>query len=612
MASLRYKIGFSYFIIVVIGLLTSAFAVYNFSRLSDTFGLLLRENYENIFAAQNMFKSLERQENAQLSMLVSDIDMAYVQFNTNRVGFLGWMEKAKGRNQSETIKSVLDRINDNYDRYNQLTDSLYKMLQFKGINKRATEFKFNAIRPIADSLKEDCFRYLEFSQDAATLTQDKLNKISNDATLTVITISLISVFLSFFLSASFARTILTPAEKLTRSVRKISKGQLNQKIDINTNDEIGELGREFNKMTERLRIYEQTNIHKLLAEKRKSETIVENIVDPIIVTDEEGKVVLMNQAAVTILETNSDTWQGEPLDKVIKDKRLIETLRPERISRFEVEHRDSLIEIVKKDIKLYFRPRQAIILDENGNRQGVVTLLQDVTKFKNLDMMKSEFIATVSHELRTPLTSLSMGVDILSQGVIGHTNKRQKELLSTIKDDLERLRKLIKDLLDLSKLESGKYELKKEYVNFRKLVADAVKPFKLPFKEKKIKLNIDVPNDLPEFNGDFHQLMWVVSNLLNNALRHTDSEGRVELKASKRNNEILIAVSDTGHGISPEHLKTIFDKFVQIKSSTETTPGSVGLGLAIAREVVEAHGGRIWVESQVGVGSTFYFTLPIT
>jgi two-component system, NtrC family, sensor histidine kinase KinB len=608
--SLRYKIGFYYFVIVVISLATSAFAVYNFSRLSDTFGLVLHDNYESVSAAQNMFKALERQENAQLSMLLQDIDNAYIQFNFNRGNFLGWLEKAKRGGQNEREKYVLDRITQDYHQYNLLADSLYRLLQIKGHTSVASNFKSKVIRPIADSLKERCFEYLEINQDAMTRTEQRLNQTASDATLTVITISLVAVFMSIFTSARFTKTILQPAEKLTQSVRKISEGQLNQKIDVTTDDEIGELGREFNKMTERLRTYEQLNIHQLIAEKKKSETIVESIADPVIVTDQRGALMLMNQAAATVFDVHGSNWQAKPLREVIGNQSWAEVLEPNGSQRTEKENRDQLFAFVRNNVTLYFRPRQAQIVDEQGNVQGIVTLLQDVTRFKDLDRMKSEFIATVSHELRTPLTSLSMGIDILSEGVVGSVNQRQKDLLVAAKDDSERLRKLVKGLLDLSKLESGKYEMKKELVDFRTLVAEAVRPLRLPFEEKQIHLELEVPERLPNYFADPHQLMWVVTNLLSNALRYTDRGGKVHLGAKEEEGRLLVTVTDTGHGIPREHQETVFDKFVQVKSSTETTPGSVGLGLAIAREVVEAHGGRIWLESTVGVGSTFFFTLP--
>ncbi len=610
MTSLRYKIGLYYLVIVVIGLVTSAFAVYNFSRLRDTFGLVLRDNYESVSAAQNMFKALERQENAQLSMLLQDIDLAYIQFNFNRGNFLGWLEKARRGGRSAREKVVLERITQDYHKYNQLSDSLYRLLQIRGQTSVASNFKSNVIRPIADSLKERCFEYLEINQDAMTHTEERLNQTASDATLTVITISLVAVFLSFFTSARFTKTILRPAEKLTQSVRRISEGQLNQKIDVNTDDEIGELGSEFNKMTERLRAYEQMNIHQLIAEKKKSETIVESIADPVIVTDRQGCLMLMNQAAATVFNVLGSNWQSKPLREVIGNQSWVEMLELNGVQRYEEENRDPLFAFVRNNVTLYFRPRQAQIVDEQGNVQGVVTLLQDVTRFKDLDRMKSEFIATVSHELRTPLTSLSMGIDILSQGVVGAVNQRQRELLVAAKDDSERLRKLVKDLLDLSKLESGKYEMKKEFVDFRRLVAEAIRPLRLPFEEKQIHLEFDVPERFPALFADPHQLIWVVTNLLSNALRFTDPGGSVHLKAKEEEGGLLVTVSDTGHGIPHEHQETVFDKFVQVKSPTETTPGSVGLGLAIAREVVEAHGGRIWLESTMDVGSTFFFTLP--
>lgn len=611
MTSLRYKIGFSYLVIVVIGLATSFFAVYNFSRLRDTFGLVLHDNYEGVIAAQNLVKALERQENAQLSMLLEDVDLAYIQFKINRVGFLGWLEKAKRRKSIGQEAMLLDSITNTYTRYNYLADSLYHLLQMKGHTPAAAKFKNMIVRPVAALLKDECFEFLEINQDAMARTEEKLNRIAHEATLTVIMISVGAVVLSFFTSARFTRSIIRPAEKLTQSVRNISTGHLNQKIDVNTDDEIGVLGREFNKMTERLRMYEQMNIHQLIAEKKKSETIVESIADPVIVTDEEGTLVLMNQAAATIFDVRQYNWRGKTVREVIGNQSWAEMLERIGDQHADLERRDLFLAFTRNGKTLYFRPRQTQIKDEEGKIQGVVTLLQDVTRFKDLDRMKSEFIATVSHEFRTPLTSLSMGIDILSQEVVGSVNQRQKELLAAAKDDLERLRKLVKELLDLSKLESGKHEMKKEPVDFRQLVADAVRPLRLPFEEKHITLELLISERLPVISADPHQLTWVISNLLSNALRFTDSGGRVCLNAKPRKKELLVSVADTGQGIPLEYQENIFDKFVQVNSSTETTPGSVGLGLAIAREVVETHGGRIWVKSQVGIGSTFFFTIPI-
>ena len=187
----------------------------------------------------------------------------------------------------------------------------------------------------------------------------------------------------------------------------------------------------------------------------------------------------------------------------------------------------------------------------------------------------------------------------------------QKKILVSAKDDVERLRKLVKDLLDLSRLESGKYELKKELVQIERLVNESVRSMQLQFNEKDITVNIKIPSILPAVVVDPHQYAWVITNLLNNALRHTTPGGTVVLTAEHTAAELLVSIADTGEGIPKEYQETIFEKFVQIKGAAETTPGSVGLGLAIAREVVEEHGGKIWVQSKVGSGSTFYFTIPL-
>jgi NtrC-family two-component system sensor histidine kinase KinB len=228
-----------------------------------------------------------------------------------------------------------------------------------------------------------------------------------------------------------------------------------------------------------------------------------------------------------------------------------------------------------------------------------------------LETMKSEFIATVSHELRTPITSLGMEVDILHKEVLGSVNEAQKKVLISAKDDVERLRKLVKDLLDLSRLESGRYTLKKEWVQIERLVGESVRSMQLQFNEKNIAIDVKIPPALPAVMVDPHQYTWVITNLLSNALRHTTPGGSVVFTAERGESELLISIADTGEGIPKEYQDTIFEKFVQVKGVSQTTPGSVGLGLAIAREVVEEHGGKIWVQSTVGVGSTFSFTIPL-
>lgn len=610
MKSLWYKIGLGYFLLVCISIGISVIAVYNFTRLNDFISAILHDNYQGVLAAENMVKALERQENAHVSMLYDDIDSSYTQFSLNTTGFQGWQEKALLASTDRNEMDLLQSIGRDYRQYVILTDSLYNVLQFANGRQKGIRFRASVLRPIASRLKERCFAVLEINQNAMTNTESRIRSTVTDATYTVIVASLVALLLSIFASVRITRAVKTPAQKLTESVRKIGQGHLNQKIDVSTDDEIGELAAEFNKMTERLRAYEEMNIHQLISEKKKSETIVESIADPIIVTDNGGRIVLMNKAAADALDVEAGAMNGKSLESVLRDERWTRGWRTERLNQQASLEGDALLSLERKGKRLYMRPRQTKILDEHQQAGGTVTLLQDVTRFKDLDEMKTEFLATVSHEFRTPLTSINMTVDILSREVVGSVNNKQRELLVAAKDDCERLGKLVKDLLDLSKLEARQQDMKLESVNVRDLIDESLKPLRLPFKEKRISLDTTIDKGVTTISGDRQQLSWVITNLASNALRFTEGGGSVKISVRKQLDKVCVAVTDTGQGIPQEAQRTIFDKFVQIKEPAETTPGSVGLGLAIAREVVEAHEGTIWVESAEGKGSTFYFTLP--
>lgn len=628
MSSLRYKIGFSFFLLVCISLATSVVALYNLSQLRSSVGKIFREHLQSVLAAQHMSTALEQQDRAQESMLYVGIALpgtpgreisasdqlssALDIFNKNRDDFLWWLGTAKDSVTVAPKPAVIDSIVVEYNAYLRASDSLYKLL--KGAEKRgkARAFQQSVVLPIAQVLAEESYRYLEFNQMAVASAENRAKEATSNSALAVLFTSILAIVIILFASLQFTRTIIRPAERLTEIARRIGRGQLNQKIDITTNDEIGELGQEFNKMTERLREYEAMNVHELIAEKKKSEAIVASIADPVIVTDQKNHLLMMNQAAMRVLNVGQHNWQAKTLGEIVQDKRWLPLLTPESAQEGEQATRDLLLSVQEGEQTLYFRPRQTTIIDERENIQGVVTLLQDVTRFKNLDRMKSEFMATVSHELRTPLTSINMAIDILSQEVLGEVNERQLDMLSTAKDDCERLTKLVRELLDLSRLESGRYELKREKVNVRSLVDEALKPLRLQFQEKNIHLRMEVSLTLPEVSGDQQQLSWVVTNLVSNALRYTPPDGHVTIRSDLVDDSVRLSVADSGRGIPPDAVEVIFDKFVQVKQATESTPGSVGLGLAIAKEVVEAHGGRIWVESIVGHGSTFFFTVPLS
>lgn len=603
--SLRFKIGVGYIILVAINVAATSWAIYNFGRLTTALNTILGEKYPNVMLVENMARSIDEHESAIVAVLNGDVASGKTSFDEAKNEFYQLFQRANEDRSVPDAGSILDNITITYQGYLLVTDSLFALTDVKDF-KEAKAFYYSTVVPFSRHLTDNCFLLIDANQKEMQVVARATKQTSDEAIIAVLLAAFFATGLSIVTMIQFTKRIIMPAERLTETVHKIGRGRLDLKLEIQTNDEIGELGREFNKMTERLRKFEELNIEKILSEKNKSETIVESISDAIIVCDSGLNVQLMNRSAEELLDVREQDIIGKPIRECVTDERLLEIFSNPADSVFTDQ---PYLLFRHRGRQVYLRPRLSVIPSTHG-RQGVVLVLQDVTQFKELDKMKSDFMAAVSHEFRTPLTSINMGVDILRQGLLGPLTGQQEELLEGSKHDCERLTKLVRELLQLSKLESGKIAMREEIVDIQKVIESAIQPLRLPFREKGVELRILPGGTLPPLVGDEQQFSWVISNLINNALRYTDSGGVVEVATCRDGENVLIRVKDTGRGIAPEHLSKIFDKFVQIKQSRDNTPGSVGLGLAIAKEIVEMYGGKIWAESTPNAGSTFSFRLP--
>ncbi len=604
--SLRFKIGFGYIVLVIINVAATVWAIYNFGHLSQALNSILSENYPNIMAVENMASAIEHYESGISLILDKDLSGGKTKISEAKNEFFQWYHRANEMHTLPDAGPIFEDIRSTYNGYILVTDSLTTLADnhdFKG----ARAFYGNTVRTFSQRLTDHCFWLIELNQKEMQVVGKQAKTVSDEAVIAVLTASLLAFGLSVLTIIQFTKRIIEPAERLTETVHQIGRGQLDLKIDVHTSDEVGELSREFNKMTERLRKYEELNIENILSEKQKSETIVESIGDAIIVCDSGLHIQLINRSAEELLQIREQDVLGKKIEQSIRDERLINILKSPAEA---MERSQPYLLFQHHGRQIYFRPRISEIPSPHGGRGGLVLILQDVTQFKELDKMKSDFMAAVSHEFRTPLTSINMGVDLMRQGLLGPLTEAQRDLLNSSKQDCERLTKLVRELLQLSKLESGKIDTREEVVRIDKVLHSAVEPLLLPFKEKGVELAISIDPHLPPLVGNEQQFSWVISNLVNNALRYTNAGGKVEVSAISQGNNILVQVKDTGRGIPPEHIDKIFDKFVQVKQSSDNTPGSVGLGLAIAKEIVELYGGKIWVVSDVNKGSTFSFRLP--
>ncbi len=316
--------------------------------------------------------------------------------------------------------------------------------------------------------------------------------------------------------------------------------------------------------------------------------------------------------------------EGLPLIEAIPVHRVNALVEQVIISGLpsDESYQESTIKLVGSHQKDFFfkimvhpllKDEKDMVKDINNKRntkvKGTIVILTDVTRFYELEAMKTDFVTIVSHEFRTPLTSITIGVGMLQEGILGQLNDKGKEIVNAVEEDCERLNKLVNHLLDISRMDDGHIIMETEEVDIYGLIKEGVSPLMLQAQAKGVEIMIDLPPDTPPAEADFNKAVWLVTNLIGNALRYTDMGGRITIGAKCCGNRIFISVTDTGCGIPLEYQEKIFKKHEQVKG--DANPGGAGLGLAICQEIVEAHGGRIWVESTEGEGSSFTFTLPL-
>ncbi len=355
----------------------------------------------------------------------------------------------------------------------------------------------------------------------------------------------------------------------------------------------------------------QKQFKKIADEKEKIDTIIHHMADGLVVIGTDGKIMMANPTAQSLLGiTNQDI--NKPLKEAVRDEHLLtlaKNISPESDASVEKD-----IELLgpNEDTKRVLRTSSAVIEDPNGRTVGMVTILNDVTRQKEVQKMKDDFLASVTHELRTPLIAIEKSVALILNKEAGEVSEPQNQFLTIAQRNLKRLTLLINDLLDLSKLEAGKMSMKKEMISVDRIVKDPVETFKTWADSKGINMDYKINCQNTQINADPNRIIQVLNNLLSNALKFTLSGGSIFVEAHVNTENLLeVSVKDTGVGVSKENLDKIFDKFYQVGQKVHSDSSGTGIGLSIAREIIKMHDGKIWVESQEGKGTKFTFTLNL-
>lgn len=412
---------------------------------------------------------------------------------------------------------------------------------------------------------------------------------------------LVAVALALLVALGLSERISVPLRRMRRLAGRMAAGDFSQRLNIKTKDEVGALAQSFDSLADSLR----NTMGELQAEQGRLRGILASVAEGIIAVDAEGQISLINPQAASLLNVDQQRSPGSKLSELklpeTVAEQFAECLRTRKLCTVEFK-----LERPERNLVVQVAP----VRTGESEDWGAVAVLRDVTESRRLEQMRRQFISDASHEIRTPLTSIGGFAAAIADGTASTPEERTRSA-SVIVREVERLTRLVRDLLDLSRIESGAVTLTMEDVDLNDLIQAAVESFETQTREKGLTVEIDLPSDLPSVRGDADRLYQVIVNLFSNALRFNRDQGRIIVVGREAEGQVRIEVRDTGAGIPEHDLPHIWERFHRADPSRAREEGGTGLGLAIVRSIVEAHGGTVSAESVVGKGSTLSFTLPL-
>jgi signal transduction histidine kinase len=474
------------------------------------------------------------------------------------------------------------------------------------LGKGGLQQTFEEIRQTADAI-------LKLNHDFMEHNNLEAHQTARESLVGLVLAVAVGALLGIYLTWRTLHSILVPIRAVIRSAQGIRAGNLDQVIPVTTRDELGQLAQEFNAMARQLRQYRQTDYARLLRAQRTSQATIDSFPDPVLVVDPDGLVEMANPAAQRLFgvtgkgpdQTTHTPWRppdplAEPLQQAIQGHRPYLPEEFDRAVALRIDGQDHS-----------FLPHILPIRDPWGYTLGAAVLLHDITRFRLLDQIKSDLVATASHELKTPLTSLRLAHHLLLEEVVGPLTPKQVELLVDARDNAERMLAVVNNLLDLTRLEQGREYLDLQPQSPLELLQAAADVIRPRAEDKGIAIKVEAAPSLPLVVADAERLGHALQNLLDNAVTYTDRGGAITLSAARAegDGEVILSIADTGVGIPADALPHIFDRFFRIPG--QTRGAGTGLGLAIVREIVGAHRGTVTCSSQPGVGTTFQIRLPV-
>lgn len=605
--NLRRKMLLGYGFAFAMLALVMGWSVERLSALGRASDSILQQNYRSIDASWRMREALHRQDEALLSD-TSGFPGRDACFTLAEADFLFWLGRARDNITVPGEDSVVARISALYPVYLDSCESFGRMPA--GLEPPA-RFAVT-IAPVSAGLDSTLGELLSLNQQAMHEASRRASDMAGSGSRSTMIIGGFGLAFGIAFSILLSGRILRPLYQTIAAARRLASGDYESRVPGGGSDELGSLAAEFNSMAGELEKFESMHVDRMLSEKSKTEAILNGIDDGIILVDPDMRVQDMNPAASSMLGATRAGHSRRPhLSELIHDEsllseaaRVLDGAGPRVLTEDE-----RIIGIDRNGVKLFLLV-SAIPLEHSGRSiPGCVVVLRDVTRAREIDRMKSEFVMAAAHELRTPVTSIGMSIDLLVDHCRADLGPRERELLEAAHDEIHRLKALIGDLLDLSRMEAGRIDLEIETVPVQLLFERIRGIYEGQLARKGSTIATGVTEPGLAVSADPGKISWVLSNLVSNALRYIpEGSGRISLDAKRAGDDVILSVSDNGPGIPLERQTGIFQKFVHF--DVQDKAGGSGLGLAICREVVRASGGTIWVESEPGEGAVFSFTLP--
>lgn len=605
--SLKTKISLMYLCLVVMIAFVGTVSVISLYKLSGAINGLMTANYISISAVSNMLEAVERQDSAMLIYMNVDRQKGIDIFSENNDTFLKWFEKENNNVTERGERELVDHTNQYYAKYVKSFLQLQEIRNNQGIQK-AHDFYTLTITPNYLKLKQEMKAISLLNEKAMFNGKNKANENAKNSMYILLALTIIAIIGGFVTSRYLTNRFLRPIDTLRQTIKHVTAGDLSQQANIMSQDEIGELAHEFNNMTRRLQQYEQSALGKLMIEKNRFITIVKSISDPLIVMDTSYKIVLINNASELFFNINEEKVITKHFLEAVRNSELFDHISAAFESK--EEYIEKIILISSNEEDYYLNVVVTNVKDIQKNITGLIVLFQNVTALKQLEQLRTEFIATISHEFKTPLTSIMLGTDLLQEEGMGTLNEEQKSIAFAIKEDSEKLSTLISELMELSRIESSKAIFRIESCSIVGIIEDSVKQFYRQAEQNRVTLDFDVDENLPKVFADYEKITWVLNNLISNALKYTNAGDTITVNAGVKGEKMQISVKDSGAGIPLEYQERIFDKFVQVKGNDLEVRGT-GLGLAVVKGIIDAHEEKIWCESKIDSGSSFTFTLKL-